>query len=35
MIGYNLTNYIGHITVAVQKKLDLASGRILDEDPFA
>ena len=35
MIGHNLTDSIGHLNVAVQKKLDLASGRILDEDPFA
>jgi hypothetical protein len=35
MIGYNLTDDIGRVTIAVQKKLDLASSRMLDKDRFA
>jgi len=33
--GYDLTDEVSYITMAIQKRFDLASGKMLDEDPFA
>jgi hypothetical protein len=32
---YDLTDEISYVTIALQKRFDLASGKMLDEDPFA
>ncbi len=32
---YDFTDEISHITIAVQHRFDLASGKVIDEDPFA
>ena len=32
---YDLTDEINYITIALQKRFDLTSGKMLNEDPFA
>lgn len=32
---YDLTDEISYVTIALQKRFDLASGKMLNEDPFA
>jgi hypothetical protein len=32
---YDLTDEISYITIALQKRFDLSSGKLIDEDPFA
>jgi len=32
---YDLTDETSHVTIALQKRFDLASGKMLNEDPFA
>ena len=32
---YDLTDEISYVTIALQKRFDLSSGKMIDEDPFA